>query len=156
VKRLVVGGAVLALGLGTIGTSFAGQSDNPGARKAQLMAATDSSTPPTECQSAASSDATLGAVSGFVIINAPGQPDAAQKVNGEVSLKQGLPNELYTVYIADVANNQCLPTGVLQTNNQGNGNSHIDMPDLTSGTYYVVLRDSGAQEAFATDPVTVR
>jgi hypothetical protein len=152
VKRTLIGAAVLALGLSGVASSFAGD-DNPGARKAQLVAA-QAGTLTSQCEST-EGDVTTGDVSGFVIINAPGQPDLAQKVNGEVSLKQGLPDHMYTVYIASTQDNACLMTGVLNTNGEGHGNSHIDMPDLTSGEYYVVIRD-GANEAFTTEPVTVR
>ena len=153
-KRVVVGGAVLVLGLGTMGISFAGQDDNAGARKSQLVVATTDEN--TQCESSASDNLNdgSGAVSGFVILNAPGQPDAAQKVNGEVSLKDGLPNHTYLVYVADESGT-CLPAGMLDTNDVGHGNSHVDMPDLTSGTYYVVLKDAN-KEAFASAPVTVR
>ena len=148
-KRLLVGGAVLALAIGGLGTSFAGD-DNHGARKTALLAATSGNAD--QCDSA--EDASTSDVSGFVIVNAPGKPDAAQKVNGEVSLKRGLPDHDYTVWIAG-SDGTCLPTGFLSTNGQGHGNSHIDMPDLTSGTYYVVIKD-GPDEAFTTAPVTVR
>src|SRR3954451_17155734 len=38
---------------------------------------------------------------GFVIVNAPGPPANARFVNGEVSLKRGDTNAMYTVWIVD-------------------------------------------------------
>src|SRR5206468_8036967 len=90
--------------------------------------------------------------SGFVLVNAPGKPGAARFVNGEVSLKNDSPgNQVYDVFLKDVDNNMCIPDGMLMTNNQGNGNAHLNSAG-TSGHYYVVLQQGGA-EKYASAPV---
>ena len=91
---------------------------------------------------------------GFVLVNAPGKPGQAKFVNGEVSLKNDSPgNQTYTVWIKDVDNDTCTPLpNALTTNNQGNGNAHIDTAG-TSGTYYVVLVDSSMNEKYASHHV---
>lgn len=89
---------------------------------------------------------------GFVMFNAPGAPGAARKLLGEVSLKRGPANTAFSVYVG--SGNSCTPAGMLTTNGQGNGNAHIANSKLNSGTFYVVL-DNGANEAYASGPVTV-
>ena len=90
---------------------------------------------------------------GFVMLNAPGKPGAANKLVGEVSLKRGAPNTTYMVAVSVGANN-CMPEGTLTTNGVGNGNAHIDDPTLGTGTFYVVLTDTMGNEAYASAPVT--
>jgi len=89
---------------------------------------------------------------GFVIINAPGQPGHARFVNGEVSLKRGPADSVFSVWIVDSQGN-CMPEGALTTNGVGNGNAHLNDASLSSGTFYVVLQDHNGHEAFASAPV---
>ena len=92
---------------------------------------------------------------GFVILNAPGKPGDANKLLGEVSLKNATPNTTYMVAVS-VGDNNCMPEGSLTTNGVGNGNAHIaDTSGLKNGTFYVVLTDPSGNEAFASGPVTV-
>ena len=91
---------------------------------------------------------------GFVMLNAPGQPGNANKLIGEVSLKNATPNTTYMVAVS-VGDQNCMPEGSLTTNGQGNGNAHIADSSLTNGSFYVVLTDMSSKEVFASAPVTV-
>jgi hypothetical protein len=134
----------LGVSIAAAGGAFAGGN---GAQKSGLS--------PTAGDNNSQCNAGTGAgTNGFVIINAPGKPGAARFVNGEVSLKRGTPNSVYTVWLATDSNN-CMPEGMLATNGQGNGNHHLNDAALKNGTYYVVLQDDQMQEAFASAPVTV-
>jgi hypothetical protein len=96
---------------------------------------------------------TGGTNNGFAIVNAPGKPGEARFVNGEVSLKRGVPGA-YTVWLVG-SDGKCLPQGPLVTNDVGNGNAHLNLATTGGGTFYVVLQDDSMQEAYATTPVTV-
>lgn len=133
--------AVLAIGAAT--SASAGGN---GAARTGLSATTTQSTD--QCVPGSGSGE-----NGFAIVNAPGKPGEPRFVNGEVSLKRGEPNSVYTVWIND--GDKCLPEGMLTTNAEGNGNHHLNDASLGKGTFYVVLQDSKGNEAFATAPVTV-
>jgi hypothetical protein len=161
VKRLVVGGAVLALAVTGIGTSFAGNDAGQGAQKSTLSAVTAQSGHTCDSSKTDTADDTFN---GFVILNGPGKTGSMKKIVGEVSLKNGEPGD-YIVYLAQAGANEgddgmCQMTGTLTANQQGNGNSHIDtskvdIPVLgTGGTYYVVLQDPTG-ERYASAPVLV-
>ena len=142
---------VSAIGLiaAAAGTAIAGTADGQGAQKRALVpTVTQSNTD--ECQPGATSPGR-----GFAILNAPGKVGSVSKVNGEVSLKKGPPN---TTFFVDLAQNgTCVPQGMFTTNGQGNGNFHINQPGaLGAGPYYVVLKDSAMQEAYATAPVLLK
>jgi len=68
----------------------------------------------------------------------------------DLAVKNGVPGT-YTVWLA-TDSSHCNPAGMLITNDQGNGNAHLDSAG-TSGSYYVVLQDSNGQEAYASAPV---
>ncbi|HMC72502.1 MAG TPA: hypothetical protein VKJ07_25330, partial [Mycobacteriales bacterium] len=91
---------------------------------------------------------------GFVMLNAPGPPGDANKLLGEVSLKNATPDTTYTVNVS-VGNQNCMPEGMLMTNGQGNGNAHIADSSLMNGSYYVVLTDATGNEVYASGPVAV-
>jgi hypothetical protein len=59
---------------------------------------------------------------------------------------------MYTVWIKDVDNNTCMMVNTLMTNDQGNGNAHLNAAG-TSGNYYVVLQDSSMKEKYASAAV---
>ena len=146
-RKIVVGGIGLALGLSTVLAtgSFAGGN---GAQRSGLSPKTSDDNSD-QCQAGSGAG-----TNGFVLVNAPGKPGAARFVNGEVSLKNDPAGATtYSVWLKDVDNDMCTMTGVLTTNAQGNGNSHIDTAG-TSGTFFVVLQDSHMKEAFASAPVT--
>ena len=131
--------AVVALGgaasAGGNGAARSGLSPQAGSNNDQCVAGSGSGT------------------NGFAIVNAPGKPGEPRFVNGEVSLKRGAANSVYTVWINDGSN--CLLEGMLATNGVGNGNHHLNDASLGKGTFYVVLQDASGNEAFATAPVTV-
>lgn len=92
---------------------------------------------------------------GFAIFNAPGKPGATIKFNGEVSLKRGAPDTVYTVYLVPSGGDCTTPAGMLTTNGVGNGNAHLAKPGSGAGTYYIVLHDAAGHEQFATGTVTI-
>lgn len=149
-RKIVVGGVGLALGVSTVlatgafaggnGAQRSGLSPQAGNNNDQCVKGSGTST------------------NGFVMLNAPGKPGDANKLLGEVSLKNGPGNTSYIVNVAvDDGNDMCVMEGMLTTNGQGNGNSHIaDMSGLKNGSYYVVLQNaSNMQEAFASGSLTV-
>jgi hypothetical protein len=144
VKRLLVGGAILALCVGGMGSSFAGGN---GAQKASL-----SPINPKNCGSEGESD---GTGHGFVIFNAPGKPGATNgDILGEVSLKRGTPNADYAVRVSDSGGCHLLDA-VLSTNGVGNGNAHI-VTTGQPGAYYVVLQNlMDDTDGYSSSPVTV-
>jgi hypothetical protein len=144
-RKIMVAGVAIAIGA----TAFAGAAaaGGNGAQRSGLSPTAGSATSQCEPGSGAGTN-------GFVITNAPGPPLAAIKVNGEVSLKRGTPDSVYSVWLATDSSN-CMMENVLTTNEVGNGNAHINDPTKTSGTYYVVLQDSSGNEVFASGPVTV-
>jgi hypothetical protein len=92
---------------------------------------------------------------GFVILNAPGPPGNANKLVGEVSLKNALPNTQYMVAVSVEGSNNCMPEGVINTNDQGNGNAHIADDSLMNGSYYVVITDAAGNEQYASGELDV-
>ena len=144
-RKVIAGGIAVAVGVSTAFAAGAFAGGN-GAQRSGLSPQAGSQT--SQCEPGSG-----GGGNGFVILNAPGQPNNASKLIGEVSLKNATPNTTYLVNVA--AGNNCTPEGSLTTNNQGNGNAHIADPTLGSGSFYVVLTDGGS-EAFASGPLTVK
>ena len=147
-KRTLIGATVLALGLAGMGSSFAGTDDGQGAQKRGLYAQSGSAT--SECES--HSPATGETPNGFVILNAPGKVGSTDRVIGEVSLKKAAPNQQFLVFLAQ--GGACTDAGTLTTNEEGNGNAHIDGIGA-GGEYYVVLQDTAMKERYASAPATV-
>jgi hypothetical protein len=143
-RRIVVGTAALAVGLAVAGGAFAGGN---GAQRSGLSPQGGSITG--QCEPGSGNDS-----NGFVILNAPGPPGNANKLIGEVSLKNATPDTTYMVEVS-VGNQNCMPEGSLTTNTVGNGNAHIADPTLGTGTFYVVLTDAAGNEQFASGPVSV-
>lgn len=153
-RKIVIGGMAAALGVSTVVASgaFAGNPDSNGAQRSGLSVVTSSDPTNDQCQPGDGSGS-----NGFTIFNAPGKPGATIKFNGEVSLKRGMPNSVYTVYLEPEGSNHCAaPAGMINTNEVGNGNAHLVKPGEGAGEYYVVLRDAGGKEQFATGLVTVK
>jgi hypothetical protein len=153
VKRLLVSGAALALGLAGMSASFADQAPGQGAQRSPLSSVDTTNA----CDS--SSDAGAGDTTGFAILNGAGKTGALKKIVGEVSLKAGAPNSEYVVFVAEQGGD-CMMTGTLSTNEVGHGNSHIDSTHVdgfpaAAGTYYVVIRDADNSEVFASAPVPI-
>ena len=147
-RKIVISGMAVALGVSTVVASGAFAGGN-GAQRSGLSPQAGDSNNNDQCV-----EGSGAGTNGFVLVNAPGKPGEARFVNGEVSLKNDTPGgQTYTVWIKDVNNDVCLPQGTLTTNNQGNGNAHLDSAG-TSGTYYVVLQDSNMQEKYASHSVT--
>ena len=149
-RKIVVGGIGLALGLSTVLAtgSFAGGN---GAQRSGLSPQAGSNGDQCVKGSGAGTN-------GFVMLNAPGKPGDANKLLGEVSLKRGPANTTYIVNVAvDDGNDACIMQGSLTTNGQGNGNAHIaDTSGLKNGSYYVVLQNAETmQEEFASGNLTV-
>lgn len=146
-RKVILGGIAVSASLGMVLASGAFAGGN-GAQRSGLQPQSGSSTN----QCVASDGA---GTNGFVIVNAPGQPNNARFINGEVSLKNGPPNTMFMVELAD-SSGHCLPEGALVTNGQGNGNAHLNDATLKGGgTFYVVLQDSSGNEVFASKAVTV-
>jgi hypothetical protein len=145
VRKTILGGIAVSATLGMVLASGALAGGN-GAQRSGLSPQSGSLT--SDCQAGSGSGG-----NGFVILNAPGQPGNANKLIGEVSLKNGTPNTTYMVNVS-VGDDNCMPEGTLTTNGVGNGNAHIADPTLGTGTFYVVLTE-GSSEAFASGPVTV-
>lgn len=147
-RTLLVGTTAIALLGGGSAVALAGTSTGQGAQKTGLYA--QSGDLSSSCKTY---DGTAPTASGFVILNAPGQVGAVQKIVGEVALKKAAPNSTFAVFLAQ--NGTCTPTGTLSTNGVGNGNSHLDAAG-SGGSYYVVLQDLGGKERYATAPVTLQ
>ena len=145
-RKIITGGIVATLAVATAASTGAFAGGNGAQRSGLSPQAGDNSN-----QCVAGSGA---GTNGFVIVNAPGQPGNARFVNGEVSLKNGPANSVFSVWLASDSNN-CLPEGMLATNGQGNGNHHLNDATLKNGTYYVVLKDAQGNEQFASAPVSV-
>lgn len=149
-RKIVVGGLGLVLGASTVLASGA----FAGGNGAQLSGLSPTAGQNNDQCVKGSGEAT----NGFVMLNAPGKPGAANKLLGEVSLKRGPANTTYIVNVAvDDGNDSCMPEGMLTTNGVGNGNAHIaDTSGLKNGSYYVVLQNaSSMQEEFASGTLTV-
>jgi hypothetical protein len=149
-RKIITGGltAAVAVSIAIAGGAFAGNPDSNGAQRSGLS---PRSGDPMSGQCIAGNGA---GTNGFTIFNAPGKPGATIKFNGEVSLKRGAPDTLYDVMLSKDGGS-CMLAGMIMTNGQGNGNSHLAQPGSGAGTYYVVLQ-TGGNEAFATGPVTVK
>lgn len=149
-RKFIVGGIAVIAGAGLALAPWASAGGN-GAQHSGLSPQAGSTT--SQCVKG-----TGDASNGFVMLNAPGKPGDANKLLGEVSLKNDTapPGTTYTVNVAaDDGNQMCVMEGTLTTNEQGNGNSHIaDTSGLTNGTYYVVLQ-LGGQEKYASGDLTV-
>ena len=146
-NKAVVSGAILALLAGTTVAASAGTEAGQGAQKRGLFATTEDGT---DCN--ASTNTSPGSPNGFVILNAPGKVAEVTKIVGEVSLKKA--PGTYTVELA--VNGECMPqVGMLTTNDQGNGNFHIDFAGTLGSTYYVVLRKLTGTASFASNTVTL-
>jgi hypothetical protein len=145
VRKTILGGIAVSASLGMLLASGALAGGN-GAQRSGLSPQSGSITG--QCEQGSGSGG-----NGFVMLNAPGQPGNANKLIGEVSLKNGTPNTTYMVNVS-VGDDNCMPEGSLTTNGVGNGNAHIADPTLGTGTFYVVLT-VGDSEAFASGPVTV-
>jgi hypothetical protein len=145
-QKVITGGIAVTLAVATATATGAFAGGN-GAQRSGLSPQSGSLTSQCEPGSGDGSN-------GFVILNAPGKPGAANKLIGEVSLKNAAPNTTYMVAVS-VGNQNCMPEGSLTTNGQGNGNAHIADPTLSNGSFYVVLTDSAGNEAFASGPVAV-
>jgi hypothetical protein len=146
--KVITGGiaVTLAVAAATATGAFAGGN---GAMRSGLSPQSGSMTG-NQCQPGSGSG-----TNGFVMLNAPGQPGNANKLIGEVSLKNAAPNTTYMVAVSVADSNNCMPETTLTTNGQGNGNAHIADPSLGSGSFFVVLTDAMSNEAFASAPVTV-
>lgn len=146
-RKVITGGITVTLAIATAaaGGAFAGGN---GAARSGLSPQSGDMTGG-QCQPGSGDGS-----NGFVILNAPGQPDNASKLVGEVSLKNATPNTTYMVAVS-VGDNNCMPEGTLTTNKVGNGNAHIADPTLGSGSFYVVLTDTTSNEVFASAPVSV-
>ena len=143
-RKIIVGGIAAVAGVTIAAAPWASAGGN-GAMRSGLSPNTGSDT--SECVVGDGSGP-----NGFVMLNAPGKPGAANKLIGEVSLKRGAPNTTYEVTVA--VGNNCMPEGTLTTNGVGNGNAHIADPTLANGSFYVVLQLAG-QEQYASGPITV-
>ena len=148
-RKTVIAGMAAALGVSTAvaAGAFAG-----GAGAAHLWLRPTTTSDSHQCDQATSNG---NAGSGFANINAPGKPGEAKFFNGEVSLKNAAPGA-YTVYVANAGDDgSCKLEGPIVTNGQGNGNLHLTDPDLKNGDFYVVIRDAGNHEVFATTDATI-
>jgi len=153
-RRVITGGIAVTLGVATATASgaFAGNPDSNGAQRSGLSVVTSSDPTSDQCQPGSGAG-----TNGFTMFNAPGKPGATIKFNGEVSLKRGAPDTVYSVYLEPEGSNHCkTPAGMLATNTVGNGNAHLVKPGEGAGQYYVVLRDDMGKEQFATGLVTVK
>jgi hypothetical protein len=147
-RRVIIAVTMATLVGGVASLATAGTADGQGAQKAGLY-------PTTTSDSQQCDPGTAGTSQGFAILNGAGKIGALNKVNGEVSLKKATANHTYTVWLADDTANTCVMAATLVTNGVGNGNAHINQPDLQASTYYVVLKD-GANEVFASSPVPIK
>jgi hypothetical protein len=145
VKRTLIGAAVIALGLSGMATSFAGTDDGQGAQKRALVL-TDEGATNSDCTPGADQE---GGPNGFVILNAAGKVGDINKVVGEVSLKNA--PGMYEVDLA--VDGKCTPQGMFTTNDEGNGNFHINLPSGFGSSYFVVLRNATAGTSFASAAV---
>ena len=154
-RKAALAGAVLAMFV-LSGPALAGTSTGAGAQKAQLVERGRSS----DCKPGTATDSNSAQPSGFAILNSTGQPMSTDGIQGEVSLKNGVPNATYTVNLqSNSSGNNCMPQGTLSTNGVGNGNFHISTMEMGSTNHYwVVLKEmmpsmSGAKSEYASASV---
>jgi hypothetical protein len=147
VRKQILGGIAVSAGLGMVAASGALASN--GAERSGLSVM-QPGTGSNQCQQGSGAG-----TNGFAIFNAPGKPGATIKFNGEVSLKRGVPNTAYRVYLVPKGGDCTAPAGVINTNEVGNGNTHLMQPGEGAGTYYIVLQDATGNEQFATGTVTI-
>src|SRR3954467_619624 len=98
---MITGGIAVSLAVVTAAATGAFAGGNGAARSGLSPRA--GSTTGGQCQAGSGSG-----TNGFVILNAPGKPGAANKLIGEVSLKRGTPDTTYMVKVS-VGNNNCMP-----------------------------------------------
>ena len=145
-RKTILGGTAVTASLGAVLASGAFAGGNGAGRSGLSPTTGDNNNQCVEGSGAGTN--------GFAIVNAPGQPGNARFVNGEVSLKGGDANSVYSVWLVDSDGN-CLPEGGFTTNTVGNGNAHLNDATLSGGTFYVVLQDAHMKEQFASGPITV-
>jgi hypothetical protein len=80
---------------------------------------------------------------GFVILNTHGPADATGKdsvVSAEVSIKDGIPNATYQIFMAQDPGNcpNMVSIGTVTTNAQGNGNGHAEVSRISTATNFWV------------------
>jgi hypothetical protein len=72
---------------------------------------------------------------GFVVLNTAGPGNT--KLITEVSVKNGIPNTTYEIYVnQDPGGCPTAPSGTLTTNAQGNGNGHVEGTRVLTATYF--------------------
>src|SRR3954462_13286068 len=109
-RRVITGGIAVTLAAATAAATgaFAGNPDSNGAKRSGLSIVTSDDPTNDQCQSGPGAG-----TNGFAIFNAPGKPGATIKFNGEVSLKPGAPDPVYTVYLEPEGSNHCkTPAGM--------------------------------------------
>jgi hypothetical protein len=148
VRKFIIGGIGLALGAAVSLAPWATAGGNGAARSG--LSVVQPASNDSQCQQGSGAGS-----NGFAIFNAPGKPGATIKFNGEVSLKRGAPNTLYNVYLVPDGGDCTMPAGMIMTNGQGNGNTHLMQAGPGAGTYYIVLQDAMGNEQFATGQVTI-
>ena len=146
-RKTILGGIAVAASLGAVLASGA-LASNGAARSG--LSVVQPSMGNSQCQQGSGAG-----TNGFAIFNAPGQPGATIKFNGEVSLKRGAPNTVYTVYLVPKGGDCQTPAGMIATNGVGNGNTHLVQPGDGAGSYFIVLQDATGNEQFATGQVTI-
>lgn len=138
---------LLGAGLGMVvsaGPALAGSASGNGAFREPLAPASG-----TKCSNPG---APSGTVAGFAILNKNGQPDGTGDVLGEISVKN-TPGT-FLAFLRNTDNSsECVPLGMIVTNNQGNGNLHYDVPMQSDGHYFIELDDNANNIRYATPPV---
>jgi hypothetical protein len=147
VRKIIVGGIALAVGLSTALASGAFAGGN-GAQKAGLSATSGGQS---NCNSGSSGN-------GWAILNGPGKPGAIKFINGEVHLVDpAAPNQTFDIYIGNGNGGgmDCMMTmDTLTTNAQGIGNGHISNAAGMGGQHFVALFQ-GTDEKYASAPVII-
>src|SRR3954453_8212689 len=126
VRKAIVAG--LGITVATATAAIAGNPASNGAQRSGLSANTGGDN--NECVAGSGAG-----TNGFTIFNAPGKPGATIKFNGEVSLKRGAPDSVYTVYLVPSGGDCDVPAAMITTNKVGNGNAHLARPGNGAGTY---------------------
>lgn len=131
-KKFMTGALTGAILLGsTVLPVFAG------AGKAPLYNAPSNYTCPTGAVPAPSDP-----IFGFAVINT----NSSGNLEVEVSVKGGVPNTTYDLYVnQDPGGCPTVATGTLTTNNKGNGNGHVQIAQVTGATNYWVSAVGGGQ-----------